>query len=156
MLSVKNFPCVLLLCILTANFGSNAQEPKSQPKVIRFIPTSELVRVTTMAARDEGYDPLRKGTYLDELRTADCKNPIQGYESIALFQNGHPIKSYAIRVDTGDVVEPDTCTLLQYPDLVEYRKETTAGFNTKAVTPDTIAIEVGCDKLKIVSQSRGR
>ena len=152
---VKNLSCVFL-CILASPYSLNAQAPKSQPRVIHFIPTSELVRVATMAARDEGNNPSGEGIYLDELRTADCKNPIPGYESIALYQNGHPVESYAVRVDTGDVVEPDTCTLLQYPDLMKFRQETTAGFKTKGVTPDTIAAEVGCDKLKTASRSHGQ
>lgn len=106
-----------------------------------------------MASRDEGFDPLRRGTYLDELRTADCKNPIHGYESIALYQNGHIAQSYAIRVDTGDVVEPDTCTLFRYPDLMKFRQETTSEFNTQSVSPETIASEVGCESLKLTSKT---
>ena len=106
-----------------------------------------------MASRDEGFDPLSRGTYLDELRTADCKNPIQGYESIALYQNDRVVQSYAIRVDTGDVVEPDTCKLLQYPDLMKFRQEAMSGFNTKSVSPETIASEVGCERLKIMSKA---
>ncbi len=149
MLFMKNIRWVFL-CVFTVSFSMNAQEAKSQPKVIHFIPTSEVVRVSTMAARDEGYDPLRRGIFLHELRTADCKSPIQGYESISLFENGHPAQTYAIRVETGDVVEPDTCTLFQYPDLMKFREETTTGFKTRPVSPGTIAVEVGCDSLKIV------
>jgi len=41
---------------------------QSREKQIHIIPTSDVVKVAWMAARDEGYDPNAVGTFLDELR----------------------------------------------------------------------------------------
>jgi hypothetical protein len=114
-----------------------------------FIPTSQVVRVASMAARDEGYDPYATGMYLDELRN-DGKEPIEGYTSIALYKNGQIVSSYSIRLATGDVVDPTACKLFRYPDLVKFKKETLREFGSKEASIDVIAGEVGCDKLVTV------
>lgn len=104
-----------------------------------------------MAARDEGYSPGAEGMWLDELRTAECKEPIAGYASIALYKGGHLVRSYSIRVDTGDVVDPAVCKIFRYPDLLRFKAKTMKGFGTKDAPLDVIESEVGCEKLKIVS-----
>ena len=120
-------------------------------QVDRFIPTSGVVRVASMAARDEGYDPDAAGTYLDELRTRDGKEPYPGYASIGLYHNGHMVRSYSIRAETGDVVDPIDCKVFRYPDLLKFKRELMKGFGTKDVSLDAIASEIGCAKLDTVS-----
>ena len=109
-----------------------------------------------MAARDEGYNPDAPGSFLDELRTSDCKAPIQGYESIALYRNAHPVRTYSIRVETGDVVDENACIVFRYPNLLKFRAETLKGFGTKAVSLDAIAGEVGCEKVSVLPRPGGR
>jgi hypothetical protein len=123
-----------------------------QPKATVFIPTSEVVRIATMAARDEGYNPYAKGMFLDELRTAEGQEPQPGYASIALYSGAHPIRSYSIRNETGDVVDPNDCKIFRFPDLVQYGRSVRYGNHRKPVSIATIATEVGCETLKVVSK----
>ncbi len=117
-----------------------------------LLPTSEIVRVANMVARDEGFKLDADGIYLNELRTAEGKEPIDGYASIGLYQHGHPRRSYAIRVKTGDVVETELCEIFRFPDLLRFRRETMWGFGTREAALDKIAAEVGCRHLKIVTR----
>jgi hypothetical protein len=119
-------------------------------QVHHILVTSDVVRVAGMAARDEGYDPNADGTFLSELRTQDGKEPYPGYASIALYHNGHPVRSYSIRIETGDVVDATDCKVFRYPDLLEFRKKLLRDFGSKEVSLDTIGSEIGCEKLDIV------
>jgi len=124
---------------------------QTEARVQHFIPTSEIVRVGTMAARDEGYHPETEGTYLNELRTSDGREPIPGYASIGLFVHGHMVREYAIRIDTGDIVDPSVCKIFRYSNLESYKKRLMKEFRTKEAALDVIGSEVGCDKLEVVS-----
>ena len=121
-----------------------------QPKVTVFIPTSEVVRIATIVARDEGYNPYARGMFLDELRTAEGKEPQPGYASIALYRNGHIIRSYSIRNETVDVLDPDDCKIFRFPVLIRYAR--TNAVDKKAVPLSVIASEIGCETLKVVSR----
>jgi hypothetical protein len=114
------------------------------------IPTSEEVRVASMAARDEGYSIDNEGTFLDEMRTPDGKQPHLGYLTIVLYSDGDLIHSYSIRIQTGDVVDAHTCQLFAYPDLLKFRQKLTTNFGTEPVSPSQIAEEVGCAKIDVV------
>ena len=124
------------------------------PRVTHFIPTSELVRVASMAARDEGRNPDAEGAYLQELHGPDGRGLFPGYNSIALYENGHSVRSYSIRIDTGDVVDGDRCVILRFPDLVEFKNTLMKDFGSKGVSLADIADEVGCERLTIVSERK--
>ena len=111
-----------------------------------------------MAARDEGYDPDAEGTFLAEMRTPDRKEPYLGYASIALYHDGHPVRFYSIRIETGDVIDATDCKAFRFPDLLEFNRKILKEFGSKQVDLETIASEVGCGKLEVVptkSQARG-
>ncbi|MBM3790644.1 MAG: hypothetical protein FJW35_09890 [Acidobacteria bacterium] len=116
-----------------------------------FMPTSTVVRIASMAARYEGYDSEARGTYLDELRARDGKEPLPGYSSIGLYKDGHLIRSYSIRIATGDVIDANECKIFRYPGLERFRKETMKRFGTRELTLGELASEVGCDKLEVVA-----
>ena len=118
-----------------------------------FLPTSTVVRIAAMAARDEGYNPDAQGVFLDELRT-DGKEPIAGFTSIGLYKGGHLIRYYSIRVETGDIVDPMACKVFRYPDLAKFKREILKQFGTKEVSLEVIASEVGCEKLEVVPTQR--
>jgi hypothetical protein len=117
--------------------------------ISRFMPTSEVVRVAAMAAQDEGYNPDVKGTYLDELRK-NGKEPIPGYASIGLYKDGHLIRYYSIRIETGEVVDPMECQIFRYPNLIKFNKETMKALGAAEASLEVIATEVGCEKLEIL------
>jgi hypothetical protein len=119
------------------------------PKITRFIPTSDVVRIGEMASRDEGYDPEEAGTYLDVLRK-NGKEPIPGYASIGLYKDGHMVRYYSIRVDSGDIVDPMDCKAFQYPNLIQLKRNMLKEFGAKEVSLEEIAKEIGCDNMKIV------
>jgi len=123
---------------------------QTSPKVLHFIPTSEVVRVASMAARDEGYHPEKESTYLDELRTASGKEPIDGYTSIGLYVNDDLVRSYSIRIETGDIVDATACKILRYPNLILFKKEVMKSFNSRPASLGEIATEIGCEKLEFV------
>jgi hypothetical protein len=126
-------------------------------QVRRFIPTSEVVAVATMAARNEGYNPDLQGTYLHELRTADGKEPYAGYTSIALYHDGHPVRDYSIRIETGDVIDATMCKVFRFPDLLAFKRRILEEFGSQDVTLEQLAFEVGCGKMDVVSnRSRSR
>ena len=131
--------------LIVALLGAQAEQ--------HFIPTSEVVRVASMAAHDEGYDLRARGIYLDELRTKDGREPIKGYSSIALYKNDQIVRSYSIRVATGDVVDATECQILRYPDLLSFKKTVLSTFKTSDVTTDIIASEVGCAQLEAVPKT---
>lgn len=126
--------------------------PTDRPSSLRLysIPTSEEVRVASMAARDEGYVPDSEGTFLDEIRTPEGKQPHPGYKTIGLYSSGALVHTYSIRIQTGDIVDPRTCQLFEYPDLLRFKQRLMTSFGTDPVTPAQIARELGCSKVDIV------
>lgn len=118
------------------------------------IPTSEEVRVASMAALDEGYDPNIDGTFLDELLTPDGKQPHPGYKTIGLYSDGSLVHSYAIRVQTGDVVDARTCQIFEYPNLLKFKQNLMTNFGTDPVSRQQIAEELNCAKLEVVRLPR--
>jgi hypothetical protein len=118
------------------------------------IPTSEEVRIATMAARDEGYDPSVEGTFLDELRSSDGKQPHAGYLTIGLYSGGRLVHSYSIRIQTGEMVDTRTCQLFDYPDLRQFREKLRSNFGTDPVSTAQIAEEVGCTRIDVVHSPR--
>jgi hypothetical protein len=140
-----------LFLIPRSTWGQGPRE-----REIHFIPTSDVVRVAWMAARDEGYDPNAIGTFLDELRTADGKEPLPGYTSIGLYVDVKLVRSYSIRVDTGDVVDTTTCTIFRYPDLLKFKTKILLAFGTKAVSDEQIENEVGCGQLTVLPRDSGK
>lgn len=117
-------------------------------QIHHILVTSDIVSVARMAARDEGYDPDADGTFLSEMRTADGKEPYPGYASIALYHDGHPVRFYSIRVETGDVVDATDCKIFRYPDLLEFKRKLLKNFGSKEVPLDTIESEIGCQRLE--------
>ena len=130
--------------------------PLSGQQLSHFIPTSEVVRIATMAARDEGFVVGNSGTYLDELRTADGKEPIPGYTSIGLYKQGHIVRSYSIRVETGDVLDATACKLFRYPDLLKFKRSIMGSFGTKDATDERLASEVGCAALTVLPKKTSK
>ena len=126
--------------------------PAAQGNSLRLysIPTSEEVRVATMAARDEGYNPENEGTFLDEISTPDGRQPHPGYKTIGLYSDGALVHTYSIRIQTGDVVDPRTCQLFEYPDLLRFKQKLMNSFGTDPVPPARIAEEIGCTKVDVL------
>jgi hypothetical protein len=137
------------MSIATLFIVSVALFVQAVPKMTYFLPTSTVVRVAGMAARDEGYEPGARGTFLDELRK-NGKEPILSYTSIGLYKEAHLARYYSIREETGDIADPMLCKLFRYPDLVKFNRETMKAFGTKEASLEVIATEIGCDKLEIV------
>ena len=154
----------LVICTILYKHGKGADEMsiivamlalmtsvnQDRPRADYFLPISLEVEMATKAARHAGYYPNRGGIFLDELRDAEGKDPIPGYKSIGLYRGGSAITSYAIRIDTGDVIDDMSCTVLRYPDLLKYKREFMKIPGTKAVPLDQLATEVGCEKLEVV------
>lgn len=119
-------------------------------QVQRFLPTSQVVKIAGMAARDEGYNPESSNVFLDNLRRKDGSEPISGYASIGLYKDDHLVQSFSIRIATGDVVDATSCKIFRYPDLLQMAATIVKSFGTSAVSLDTIAFEVGCDHLRVI------
>src|SRR4051794_2439417 len=100
-------------------------------EITHLIATSDLIAITTAAARAEGYKPGVEGTYLHELRTENGQEPLPGYESIGLYRAGHLERTYAVRIDTGDIVDPMRCRILRYPELLKIKRRITKTFGSR-------------------------
>ena len=87
---------------------------------------------------------------IQTLRT-NGQEPIPGYASIGLYVDDHLVRSYSIRVETGDVVDAMSCTIFRYPDLLSVKQKLQRGFGTKDVSVDQISSEVGCNELKVLN-----
>jgi hypothetical protein len=112
-----------------------------------FVPTTETLRIASLAASDEGYDIFRRDIRLTEMR-GNGSRMIPGYETVALFQNEREVKSYAIRSATSDVVDLTACRLLRYNNLLSYKRS--KGNDKTDVSARQIGAEVGCVKPDIV------
>jgi len=138
------------MSILALAIVSIALSTQTAPKIIHFMPISTIVRVAEMAARDEGYNLDAEDIFLDIMQGKDRKEPIPGYKSIGLYRDGHLVRFYAIRVDTGDIVDPMVCEIFRYPNLLEFKRKTIRNFSTKEVSLEMIMDEIGCDKMQII------
>jgi hypothetical protein len=123
---------------------------QADPLRLYSIPTSEEVRVASMAARDEGYRLDSDGTFLDELHTPDGKQLHPGYKTIGLYSDGNLVHSYSIRIQTGDVVDARACQIFLYPDLLKFKQELMRNFGTDPVSASRIAEELGCARMDVV------
>ena len=121
-------------------------------QVQRFLPTSQVVMIASAAARDEGYNPDAENIFLDNLRTKDGKEPYPGYASIGLYVDDHLLRSYSIRIGTGDVLDATSCTIFRYPDLLRIKQGLLKSFGAKETSLDQIASEVGCDQLQVLTR----
>jgi hypothetical protein len=121
-----------------------------------FIPTSQEVAVATMAARDEGYDLNRSNVYLNEIHTQDGQEQNPRYMTIGLYQDDHLVREYAIRIDTGDVVDPMKCEILQYPNLLKFKRARMRDLRTQEASLNLMAAEVACVKLRPIGKKSSK
>jgi hypothetical protein len=127
-----------------------------------YIPTSELLRVSEMAARDEGF-PVNKvrpdGTrlfFFDIATTSDGKPLAPGYTSMGLYGNGQIIRIYSVNEQTGQVVDIANCAAFDFPNLSRFAKEVQREAGARPEALEQLALDVGCDNLTVIRKAFGQ
>lgn len=99
------------------------------------IPTSSAVDIVRRLGRDLGFAVEERTYYFDLMLTQDGKPPVPGYVSLGFFGNGNLIQEFAISADTGQIVDPRTCQLFEFPDLVSFQRIQQAQSGVKPNSP---------------------
>ena len=135
-------------------FCALLQVPKPIARIDVFLPTSEVLHIAEMAARDEGFDVQNKKLFFFDLQTtADGKEIVPGYVSMGFYGNGHPIHVYSINKKTAQVVDIGHCEIFLYRDLISYAKGMNAESGRPLKSREELADEVGCATLRILDKS---
>jgi hypothetical protein len=136
-----------IMCLLVMlQIGDTAQKSV-------FTPTSELLRVSEMAARDEGFKIDNNGLFFfDVATTSEGKQLVRGYTSMGFYGNGQPIHIYSVNEMTGQVVDIGNCEVFSFPDLRAFARKVQKQSGTRARTDEELAREVGCDVLEVIDK----
>jgi hypothetical protein len=138
--------CLLLLSMLLS------LEPKHEDVTVH-VPTSELVRVAQIIARNEGYDiSNHKVYYFDTLDTLG-KPLLPGYASIGFYINGNIRSSISISETTGQAIDVSTCEIFDYPELRPFQAQMIRLSKAKIKTPEKLAEDAGCSPPRVLSKS---
>ena len=121
------------------------------------VPTSQVVSVAQMIARDEGYDIQDQDVYyFDLLTTSDGKPLLPHFTSIGFYINGNIRSAISINDATGQAVDATTCELFDYPDLKSFQEKMIRLSKVKPMSPGELATDIGCKSLKILTASVSR
>lgn len=124
-----------------------------------YIPTSEVLRATEMAARDEGYpiDKVRpdgKHLFFFDVAMELGGRPLApGFTSMSFYGNGQIIRTYSVNERTGQIVDIANCSAFDFPNLRTFAREVQREAGTQPKTLERLAQDVGCDKLTMVTRS---
>ena len=145
-------PSVLISVALWLLTGSGAQTEI-------YIPTSELLRASEMAARDEGF-PIEKvrpdGSHLFffDIAMKPGGTPLApGYTSMSFYGNAQIIRSYSVNEQTGQIVDIANCSIFDFPNLRAFAQEVQREAGTRPETIERLAQDVGCGNLTVVNKS---
>jgi len=108
--------------------------------------------VARKLARDLAYpiDRYPKLYYFDMLTKEDGKPWFPGYVSIVFFGNDHPIHSFDINEQTGQIVDSLICQVFEFPDLKAFQREHQKLSGSRPRTTDELMDEIHCDQLTVV------
>jgi hypothetical protein len=121
--------------------------------VIVHIPTSDVVDLARMIARDEGYDVRdTKVYYFDLLETQDGKPLLSGYTSVGFYINGNIRSSISLSETTGQAVDMNSCEVFDYPDLKPFQERIIHLTKAKRKTAQELANEAGCSSPKVLNK----
>jgi hypothetical protein len=116
------------------------------------MPTSEVIDVARMLARDLGY-PLDRypKVYSFDLLSAEGRHA--GYISIGFYANGHPINYLDINETTGQIVTSMTCKVFDFPDLSVFQRAHQRLSGARPRTTEELMEDINCDHLTVVRES---
>ena len=127
-----------------------------------FIPTSELLRVARMAARDEGFptDKIRtdgaRVFFFDIATNAEGKPLAAGYVRMSFYGNSHLIRTYSVNEQTGQIVDIENCATFDFPNLQAFARETQKESGSKPESREAVAQDVGCETLVVINRPFAR
>lgn len=116
-------------------------------QVNHALPFYQALAVAKMAAHDQGYDLHKNNFQLEEVLLPDGGKQDQKYTNIGLYRNHRLLREYAVRIDTGDVVDPINCEILRYPNLLRFKRARVQELGRREASLNLISAEVGCDSL---------
>jgi hypothetical protein len=136
----------MISAMLAALLLLQIQQP---PPVSVHMPTSEVVDVARMLAKDLGYqlDRYPKLYSFDLLSTGGGH---AGYISIGFYASGHPIHYFDINETTGQVVDSMTCKAFDFPDLRVFQDTHQRLSGSRPRATEELMGDINCDRLTIV------
>ncbi|MGB2592984.1 MAG: hypothetical protein WBG02_05595 [Candidatus Acidiferrum sp.] len=124
--------------------------PKNAVEI--HIPTSQVVSVAQIIARDEGYDIQNQDVYyFDLLTTSEGKPLLPNYISVGFYINGNVRSTISINDATGQAADATTCELFDFPDLKPFQDKMIRLSKAKPMSPGELATDIGCKSLKILT-----
>ncbi|WP_250633674.1 hypothetical protein [Pinirhizobacter soli] len=118
---------------------------QNTPAVLE-LPTSEEMRLTGLVAKH--FDIPRK---FGRPYYYDLKGAPDGYKSVGVYMgNWANVVDFMIDEQTGQIINPDTCEVYDFPNVRPFKKELQAQYLTHDLTPNELADGVGCENPKVV------
>ena len=117
------------------------------------IPTSDVVKIAKIIARNEGYD-VRHDTvyYFDVPHTEGGVEMLPGYVSIIFYINEHTRNLFSISESTGQVVDMFSCEVFDYPELRRFQQQIMRITKAKRKTPAELAKDADCEHPILVTK----
>jgi hypothetical protein len=118
-------------------------QPSPLPARSVFIPTSDVVDIARSIARDEGFAVQdRKLFFVDTLDSG--RRRLDGFVSVAVYQNGHIVLEISINEKTGQVVDSTRCLLFEFPDAAAFSASIQTASGVRPLTQAALEKICGC------------
>ena len=110
------------------------------------IPTSDVVKIAQIIARNEGYDVRHDDAYyFDVPHISGGAEMLPGYSSITFYINEHPRNLISISESTGQAVDMFSCEVFDYPELRPFQQQIMRITKAKRKTPAELAKDADCE-----------
>ncbi|GEM_PF-5088485 len=110
-----------------------------------FFPTSDVVKIAQIIARNEGFDVGNEDLYYFDIKPMERITPmVRGYVTIGFFVNDHGTNFISISETTGQTIDIIGCEVFDYPELQKYQRRVMDILKTKKKTPQELADDVEC------------
>jgi hypothetical protein len=143
-----------IVCVSLAqsnDTSSSSSFSSSKQKVNVFLPTSSVLHLAEMAAKDEGFPINNEKLFFFDLITGkEGKELVPGYISIGFYGNDHPIHTYSINKKTAQIVDAVHCEVFLFKDVAAFAEEMQSESGQQPLTFEKLADEVGCDELTVI------
>jgi hypothetical protein len=117
------------------------------------IPTSEVVRIAQIIAKNEGYQISNHNLYYFDSLDTQGTPLVRGYTSIGFYINGNIRSTISISEITGQAIDMNTCEIFDYPELKPFQKQMIQLSKAKIKTAQELADDVGCSSPKVLTKS---
>lgn len=115
-----------------------------------YIPTFKAVDIARRVAKDLGFRTEDPEYYFDRMRSKGDKPAIPGYVDMGFYGHNNLLQEFAISETTGQIVDPRTCQVFEFPDLESFQRTQQRQSGLRPKTQDELRSDLGCDHLTFV------